>query len=199
MPELILLVDDDRQILDGYRRSLRGEFLMDTVLSGQEALNLIESKGPYAVVISDMRMPGMDGIEFLRRVKSTAPDTVRIMLTGNADTETAIEAINEGSIFRFLIKPCSKEIIARTITAALVQHRLITAEKQLLEQTLSGCLQVLSEVLSLVNPAAFSRAGARAALHSSCCDRDEDGQSMAIRSGSDSVAARMRDAGTGDD
>src|SRR5215467_8672251 len=158
MPELILLVDDDRQILDGYRRSLRGEFLMDTVLSGQEALNLIESKGPYAVVISDMRMPGMDGIEFLRRVKSTAPDTVRIMLTGNADTETAIEAINEGSIFRFLIKPCSKEIIARTITAALVQHRLITAEKQLLEQTLSGCLQVLSEVLSLVNPAAFSRA-----------------------------------------
>src|SRR5215467_6550888 len=163
MPELILLVDDDRQILDGYRRSLRGEFLMDTVLSGQEALNLIESKGPYAVVISDMRMPGMDGIEFLRRVKSTAPDTVRIMLTGNADTETAIEAINEGSIFRFLIKPCSKEIIARTITAALVQHRLITAEKQLLEQTLSGCLQVLSEVLSLVNPAAFSRAGARGA------------------------------------
>ena len=158
MPELILLVDDDRQILDGYRRSLRGEFLMDTVLSGQEALNQIESKGPYAVVISDMRMPGMDGIELLRRVKSTAPDTVRIMLTGNADTETAIEAINEGSIFRFLIKPCSKEIIARTITAALVQHRLITAEKQLLEQTLSGCLQVLSEVLSLVNPAAFSRA-----------------------------------------
>jgi response regulator RpfG family c-di-GMP phosphodiesterase len=158
MPELILLVDDDRQILDGYRRSLRGEFLMDTVLSGQEALNQIESKGPYALVISDMRMPGMDGIELLRRVKSTAPDTVRIMLTGNADTETAIEAINEGSIFRFLIKPCSKEIIARTITAALVQHRLITAEKQLLEQTLSGCLQVLSEVLSLVNPAAFSRA-----------------------------------------
>jgi response regulator RpfG family c-di-GMP phosphodiesterase len=103
-------------------------------------------------------MPGMDGIELLRRVKSTAPDTVRIMLTGNADTETAIEAINEGSIFRFLIKPCSKEIIARTITAALVLHRLITAEKQLLEQTLSGCLQVLSEVLSLVNPAAFSRA-----------------------------------------
>lgn len=157
MPELILLVDDDRQILDGYRRSLRGEFLMDTVLSGQEALHLIETKGPYAVAISDMRMPGMDGIEFLRRVKSSAPDTVRIMLTGNADTETAIEAINEGSIFRFLIKPCSKEMIARTITAALVQHRLITAEKQLLEQTLSGCLQVLSEVLSLVNPAAFSR------------------------------------------
>lgn len=80
------------------------------------------------------------------------------MLTGNAETETAIEAINEGNIFRFLIKPCAKEMMAKTITAALMQYRLITAEKQLLEQTLSGCLQVLSEVLSLVNPAAFSRA-----------------------------------------
>jgi CheY-like chemotaxis protein len=105
-----------------------------------------------------MKMPGMDGIELLRRVKSSSPDTVRVMLTGHAETQTAIEAINEGSIFRFLIKPCSKEMMAKTITAALVQYRLITAEKQLLEQTLSGCLQVLSEVLSLVNPAAFSRA-----------------------------------------
>jgi len=103
-------------------------------------------------------MPGMDGIAFLSKLKALSPDTVRVMLTGNADTETAIEAINEGSIFRFLNKPCSKEILAKTITAGLVQYRLVTAEKQLLEQTLSGCLQVLSEVLSLVNPAAFSRA-----------------------------------------
>ena len=158
MPEQILLVDDDRDILDGYRRNLRGEFLIDVAQSGQEALGLFDSKGPFAVVISDMRMPGMDGIELLRRVKSAYPETVRVMLTGNAETETAIEAINEGSIFRFLIKPCAKEMMAKTITAALMQYRLITAEKQLLEQTLSGCLQVLSEVLSLVNPAAFSRA-----------------------------------------
>ena len=158
MPEQILLVDDDRNILDGYRRTLRGEFLIDVAQSGQEALQLLESKGPYAVVISDMQMPGMDGIELLRSVKSASPDTVRVMLTGNAETGTAIDAINEGSIFRFLIKPCSKEMMAKTITAALVQHRLIIAEKQLLEQTLSGCLQVLSEVLSLVNPTAFGRA-----------------------------------------
>jgi DNA-binding NtrC family response regulator len=157
MSEKILLVDDDRYILDGYRRSLRSEFSMETAQSGQEALGLLEDKTAYAVVISDMRMPGMDGIELLKRVKKASPDTVRIMLTGNADVQTAIEAINEGSIFRFLIKPCSKETMARTITAALVQYRLI-AEKQLLEQTLSGCLQVLTEVLSLVNPAAFSRA-----------------------------------------
>src|SRR5260370_8477013 len=105
MPEQILLVDDDRDILDGYRRNLRSEFLIDVAQSGQEALGLFDSKGPFAVVISDMRMPGMDGIELLRRVKSAAPETVRGMLTGNAGTVTAIQATNEGRISRLLIQP----------------------------------------------------------------------------------------------
>lgn len=158
MAEKILLVDDDSNVLDGYRRSLNKEFLLETAEGGAQALAMAAETGPYAVVISDMRMPGMDGIQLLSHIKATAPDTIRVILTGNADTETAINAINEGSIFRFLNKPCSREEMARTITAALVQYRLVTAEKQLLEQTLSGSLQVLTEVLSLVNPAAFSRA-----------------------------------------
>jgi CheY-like chemotaxis protein len=158
MAEKILLVDDDPNILDGYRRSLGREFLMETAQGGEPALALATKNAPYAVVVSDMRMPGMDGIQLLSRIKALTPDTIRVMLTGNADMETAINAINEGSIFRFLNKPCSKEAMAKTLTAALVQYRLVTAEKQLLEQTLSGSLQVLTEVLSLVNPAAFSRA-----------------------------------------
>jgi response regulator RpfG family c-di-GMP phosphodiesterase len=100
----------------------------------------------------------MDGIQLLSKIKALAPDTIRVMLTGNADMDTAINAINEGSIFRFLNKPCSKEVMAKTLTAALAQYRLVNAERQLLEQTLSGSIQVLTEVLSLVNPAAFSRA-----------------------------------------
>ena len=158
MAEKILLVDDDSNVLDGYRRSLNKEFQMETAESGAQALAMATDNGPYAVVISDMRMPGMDGIQLLSHIKAVAPDTIRVMLTGNADMDTAINAINEGSIFRFLNKPCSREIMARTITAALVQYRLVTAEKQLLEQTLSGALQVLTQVLSLVNPAAFGRA-----------------------------------------
>jgi FixJ family two-component response regulator len=158
MAEKILLVDDDSNILDGYRRSLSREFRLDTALGGDEGLRRVAENGSYAVVISDMRMPGMDGLQVLSRIKAQWPDTIRIMLTGNADIETAINAINEGSIFRFLNKPCSKEVMAKTLTAALVQYRLVTAEKQLLEQTLSGSIQVLTEVLSLVNPAAFSRA-----------------------------------------
>lgn len=158
MTEKILLVDDDQNILDGYRRGLSREFLLETATGGQQALQLAAQNGPYAVVVSDMRMPGMDGIQLLSTIRSQSPDTIRVMLTGNADMDTAINAINEGSIFRFLNKPCSKEMMAKTLTAALVQYRLVTAEKQLLEQTLSGTIQVLTEVLSLVNPAAFGRA-----------------------------------------
>ncbi len=159
MAEKILLVDDDPLILEGYRRSLGREFLMETALGGQAGLTLATENGPYAVAVSDMRMPGIDGLQLLTAIKAQWPDTIRVMLTGNADMETAVNAINEGSIFRFLNKPCSKEVMAKTLTAGLVQYRLVTAEKQLLEQTLSSSIQVLTEVLSLVNPAAFSRAG----------------------------------------
>ena len=158
MTEKILLVDDDSNILDGYRRSLSREFRIETAMGGRQALQLTAENGPYAVVVSDMRMPGMDGLQLLCAIKGQSPDTTRVMLTGNADTDTAINAINEGSIFRFLNKPCSKETMAKTLTAALMQYRLVTAERQLLEQTLSGTISVLTDVLSLLNPAAFSRA-----------------------------------------
>ncbi|MGA2966682.1 MAG: HD domain-containing phosphohydrolase [Terriglobales bacterium] len=158
MAEKILLVDDDSNILEAFRRSLSREFLMETALGGEQALKLAAENGPYAVVVSDMGMPGMDGIQLLSRIKTQSPNTIRVMLTGNGDIDTAINAINEGSIFRFLNKPCSKEMMAKTLTAALLQYRLVTAENQLLEETLSGSIQVLTEVLSLVNPAAFGRA-----------------------------------------
>jgi DNA-binding NtrC family response regulator len=105
MAERILLVDDDPNILDGFRRSLSREFLMETALGAELALKLVAENGPYAVVVSDMRMPGMDGVQFLSKVKAQSPDTIRVMLTGNADMDTAVHAINEGSIFRFLNKP----------------------------------------------------------------------------------------------
>jgi ActR/RegA family two-component response regulator len=158
MAEKILLVDDDNNILDAYRRSLSREFTLETALGAEPALKLLADSGPYAVVVADMRMPGMDGLQLLIKIRNLSPDTMRVMLTGNAEMETAVNAINEGSIFRFLSKPCSKEAMAKALTAALVQFRLVNAEKQLLEQTLSGSIQVLTEVLSLVNPAAFGRA-----------------------------------------
>ena len=154
----VLFVDDESNVLDALKRQHRKKFKITTALSGAEALKVVQEKGPFAVLVSDMRMPEMNGVQLLAKVKETAPDTVRMMLTGNADQETAIQAVNEGSIFRFFNKPCPPELLENGIRGAIEQYRLITAEKELLNKTLNGSIKVLTEILSMVNPPAFSRA-----------------------------------------
>jgi DNA-binding NtrC family response regulator len=127
MNEKILCVDDEANILESYQRTLRKQYLIDTALGAEKGLATIGSQGPYAVIVSDMRMPGMDGIQFLAKVKDMLPDTVRIMLTGQADQYTAIQAVNEGNIFRFLTKPCSPDVLTKALDAGIQQYRLITA------------------------------------------------------------------------
>jgi DNA-binding NtrC family response regulator len=134
----VLFVDDEAAVLSGYARTLHHEFQVDTALGGELGLKALAQNGPYAVVISDMRMPGMSGAEFLAGARRAAPETVRMLLTGNADLMTAIEAVNEGNIFRFLTKPCPKDVLVAAIEAGVEQHRLIRMEKDLLEQTLMG-------------------------------------------------------------
>src|ERR1700678_1843840 len=151
----ILFVHDGPAVLDGYKRMLHREFQVDTAVGGEQALATIQEHGPYAVVISDMRMPEMNGAQFLARVRATTPDTVRMLLTGYTDLNAAMDAVNEGNIFRFLTKPCEKEILATALTTGLVQYRLVTAEKELLEKTLMGSIKVLTDVLSAASPEAF--------------------------------------------
>ncbi len=158
MADKILFVDDEPAILDGYRRSLHNYYQPDTATSGHEALALIKRDGPYAVLVSDMRMPGMDGVKLLSEVSVIAPDTVRVILTGYADFQSAMDAVNDGKVFRFLTKPCDGGVLRNTLAACIEQNRLITSEKELLEKTLIGCVRALAEILSLANPAAFSRA-----------------------------------------
>jgi response regulator RpfG family c-di-GMP phosphodiesterase len=157
MNERILCVDDDPSILAGYRRILHARFALDTAQSGQEAFAKIQHNGPYAVVVSDLRMPEMDGVALLTKVRELSPDTVRIVLTGYADVQMAMAAVNEGSVFRFLCKPCPPEHLAKALQAALHQYRLQRAERELLELTLRGVVQVLGEVLAMINPLAFSQ------------------------------------------
>jgi len=152
----ILFVDDEQNVLDSMRRQLRKRFSIQTAVSGDEALRILKEEGPFAVIVSDMRMPGMDGIELLKRVKDSYPETVRIMLTGNADQETAIDAVNSGQIFRFLTKPCSTATLVPALALAQHHYRLIQAEKELLQKTLKGCVSVLADLLSQSNPTAFS-------------------------------------------
>ncbi|NWJ39932.1 MAG: response regulator [Geothrix sp.] len=163
MKPKILLVDDEANVLQAYARVLRGRFALDTALGGEAALECMADRGPYAVVVSDMRMPGMDGVTFLAWSMAQHPDTVRIMLTGNADQGTAMEAVNRGSIFRFLTKPCDSELLSQTLDLAVRQHQLITAEKSLVEDTLKGAIRMLVELLSCLDPISFGRAQAMAA------------------------------------
>jgi DNA-binding NtrC family response regulator len=114
-----------------------------TATSGKAGLERLSSDGPFAVVVSDMRMPEMNGAAFLAQVRERAPDTVRVLLTGQADLDSAIAAVNEGQIFRFLTKPCAPEMLISSLRAAEEQHRLITAERVLLEQTLHGAVKAL--------------------------------------------------------
>jgi response regulator RpfG family c-di-GMP phosphodiesterase len=159
MNRKVLLVDDDVNILAAYRRVLRGKLELSVAESGKEALTILKRSDPFAVIVSDYRMPEMDGIEILARARELCPDTVRIMLTGQADMQAAIDAINQGNIFRFLTKPCPSEIFLKQVYAGMEQYRLIHAERELLDQTLKGSIKVLVDILALVNPMAFSRLG----------------------------------------
>ncbi len=157
--ERILLVDDDQELLDGMRRIHRKQYKLHTANSGPAGLSALSQEGPFALVVSDYQMPGMDGVTFLGKVSKLAPETVRLMLTGKADLTTAIEAVNQGSIFRFLTKPCSPESFVQGVEAALEQYRLRQAEQILLEQTLRRSVEVMADILSLSNPAADAGSG----------------------------------------
>ena len=102
MKEKILCVDDESSALEGYQRILHGQFEVSTAVSGAQGLAILQKWGPFAVVISDMRMPGMNGAEFLALVRERAPETVRMLLTGYSDMNAAIDAVNRGRILQFL-------------------------------------------------------------------------------------------------
>ena len=157
MTREILFVDDDADVLAGFHRSLRKEFKIDTAVGGASALSMMRGRSPYAVVVADMQMPGMNGVEFLMELEKTAPDTVRIMLTGNADQKTARDAVNQGHIFRFLTKPCPPGELVPSLHAGLKQYRLVTAERDVLERTLNGSARMLSDILAIHDAPAFGK------------------------------------------
>ncbi|GAA4426435.1 HD domain-containing phosphohydrolase [Bremerella cremea] len=159
MNKRVLFVDDDPNLLRGLNRQLRKKYDVFTAVSGEDALAMMADQGPFAVVVSDMQMPEMDGAEFLSLAKQQNRDTIRIMLTGDAGQATAIEAVNSGEVFRFATKPCPIENLTPLIDAGIEQFRLITSERSVLTKTLGGSVGVLTELLSLNNPVAFGRTG----------------------------------------
>jgi DNA-binding NtrC family response regulator len=158
MSERILFVDDDANLLASIERNFRRRFSLDIAEGAEAGLAKIQTSGPYAVVIADRQMPRMDGIRFLATVKERAPDTVRIMLTGNANLEATIQVVNEGNIFRFLTKPCPTDVLTKAIEDASAQYRLVIAEKELLNNTLNGSIKLLTDLLATLDAASFGKA-----------------------------------------
>lgn len=158
MTRKILFVDDEQAILNSFKRLIGLEYNLDTALGPEEGLRLLEANGPYNVVVSDMRMPEMNGAEFLAIVRQNFPETIRIILSGHADIEETIAAVNQGFIYRFLTKPCPPEVLKPVIEEALEIYQLRFNEKEILEKTLNGTIKLLADVLSLARPGLFSHA-----------------------------------------
>ncbi|MCK4721575.1 response regulator [bacterium] len=158
MKDKILFVDDNPSILSGLKRKLMGEYEITTALGPEQGLKAIEKFGPFAVIVSDYQMPVMNGIQFLEKARESAPDSVRMILTGQAALDVAINAVNKGEIFKFLTKPCLTEVLVDTLNSGIKYYKLVQAERDLLEKTFKSSIEVLTDILTLVSPAAFGRA-----------------------------------------
>ena len=154
--ERILFVDDDPDILSTFERQFHRTFSVDVAQSANCAIDLIKkNESTYSVIVADMQMPLVNGIEFLKQVKEITPMSVRIMLTGNADQATAIGAVNQGHIYQFLNKPCPKEFLEMTLKSAIKHYWLAQTEQELFEKTLQGSLKIMTELLCMTRPHLF--------------------------------------------
>lgn len=154
----ILCIDDDADVLAGLQLSLRQLGEVHVATGGEAALALLPSLPRLAVVLCDMRMPGMAGDVVLAQCRQHCPSAARILLTGYSDIEAAMRAVNQGRIFRFLAKPCPRDELQQAVRDGIEQHRLIHAERELLEQTIKGCMQALVDALAMASPASFGQA-----------------------------------------
>jgi response regulator RpfG family c-di-GMP phosphodiesterase len=153
----LLCVDDDPAMLAHHARTLRKHFTVHTALNGAEGLAAIEQGGRYPAVLADMTMPVMDGVEFLKRAAKLSPDSAFVMLTGNADQHTAVRAVNEGHVFRFLNKPCSAVSVLEAVNACVARSRILQANRVLEEKVFEGGIRLLTQILHAADPHASQR------------------------------------------
>ncbi len=153
----VLFVDDEPEMLASYRRIFRKGYVVETASDAAEGLVMLDGGLQFAVIVSDLRMPGMDGVAFLEKAREKYPETVRIMLTGYADVAAAAGAVNAGKVFSFLTKPCPEESLKAAVDAACRQYQLVIAEKELLRGTVRGTIKLLTELMAMVNAEAFGK------------------------------------------
>jgi putative nucleotidyltransferase with HDIG domain len=149
----VLFVDDEPAMLESLRRSVRREFAADVAMDADHGLDCLRRTGPYCIVVSDMRMPGMDGVEFLSTVRTVSPESVRVMLTGCDEMEVAVRAVNDGRIFKFLNKPVPTEVLLACLRTCLAHYLDERAQKDAMASTIHAL-----EQLDIATLTAFARA-----------------------------------------
>ncbi|MFK8114750.1 MAG: response regulator [Rubripirellula sp.] len=147
MSNQVLFVDDDPSLLNTMKRNLGFEYTVHIAEGAKSALEVCEKEGDFSVVLVDMQMPRINGIETIGLLRTRMPQAVFCMLTGNQDVATAIQAVNDGRVFRYLLKPCENSELEAAIDAAQKQHNLITAEKQLLSGTFAGSIRLITDLI----------------------------------------------------
>ncbi|MEU4626420.1 response regulator [Actinoplanes sp. NPDC023801] len=155
---ILLLVDDDSTIATLSLQLGRDHRLL-VAGDGEQALRLLASNGPVAAVITDMIMPGMNGVELLGRIQMEYPEVMRILHTAHGDMNTAIAAINSGGVYRYLPKPARRDDIIQTVKQAVSKHEHSMAERTKLDTTLKTSVQAIFGLLELSSPQGFARAG----------------------------------------
>ena len=158
MNNKILCVDDEEAILRGFKLNLNNKFELHFASDGIEGLELFKREGGFATVLSDMRMPRMSGAEMLHEIKKIDSEVVTVLLTGHTDFESAMAAVNDGNVFRMLSKPCPPDVLRKVLRDAIEQYDLITSKRILLDQTLRGAVDALSQSLAITQPLFFGRA-----------------------------------------
>ena len=153
----ILFVDDDADLLEVYRLVLQRHFEVKTAMSAEEGLQHLTQCGPFAAVVADLHMPGLNGLQFLSQVAERWPDAKRIMFTGDMEPQVILEAINRGKVFSFIAKPAAPETVTETLDAAIAEYAIAVTERNVLEQTLTGVVRVLTDLLASVGSERFGR------------------------------------------
>ncbi|MFZ5444637.1 MAG: response regulator [Myxococcota bacterium] len=156
--ERVLCVDDDPQILSGLERSLRKVCPVTTANGGQAALELLRRDRNFAIIISDMRMPVMDGAQFLREARLLAPDAVRVLLTGEADLEAVISAVNAGHIHHYLRKPLERDELTRIVQRGFLEYAETQGRRERARKMVRAGVDLTLLVLSVKAPAAAAHA-----------------------------------------
>jgi DNA-binding NarL/FixJ family response regulator len=154
----ILLIDDEPQVLRAYERTLKDHFLIEVAEGPRAGLTKILSGSHYAVVVTDLEMPGFSGLEILRRLRELSPDTVGILISDNYRPEAALSLLNDGVAYRFLSKQCSVEQLSRAIEDSKQYYRLLSCQNQYQRDTLEPLAQMMSVQLYSMERELFGHA-----------------------------------------